>query len=447
MQVTIDPPIPQWPSPSARRPIWTGHQATLFHPGIVAKYAAAAAAAGPVPVSQVLVDQDVYDPLRLAVPCRDGDRLYVEHVHLAPQGDQASGAGSLPGPGAGVAVGMRPAVRVEQVSAGLAQWPERAAVRVDVPRLLEAFAEAQRESDTLGGQMAGVLERLLPGWYVPATPATTLLRGEDELLDALRHDVRNCVKHYNEAVGSVPAAGMARLSVEPDRVEVPLWELRWMKARRRVYVDVADSRPMLITADGEPIDPSATLAPRALLMTALLRRPGRCCLFIHGTGGGVYDRITERWWKGWRGEKLAPMAVATADLYLDFDAPTGGEAQRRRAVWRAHHLPHNLDRELGLDGELAAEKRRLLEHMDDDRDRIRRRAAFRRVHAINRELAERHRGVLVEARRAVERAEAGVANAAVAGRRDWSFLFYPEGALAELGAGVGLGVGGVGGGS
>ncbi|MEM7624568.1 MAG: hypothetical protein AAF333_02950 [Planctomycetota bacterium] len=434
MHLLIDPPLSDWPTPHARRPIWTGHQVSLFHPGIAAKYLAAAAvsARAGVPMMQVAVDQDVYDPLSLAVPVRDGDRLGVVKVSLGPVLAE-------------VPVGMQPPVRSSAVAKALGDWPGGAVVVPDRQRVVAAFAEAEKEAETLGQQMDGVLLRLLnarlAGAYVPSVMASGLLAREDALLDTLLNDAAACARAYNQAVDASPSAGVARLSVEPDRIEVPVWALSWKGPRRRVYVDVADSQPIWITEDGEPITPAAgnspasngvTLAPRALLMTALLRRPARCSLFVHGTGGGGYDRITERWWGTWRQENLAPMAVVTADVNLDFDAPVNDTAALRRAVWKAHHLPHNLDRELGLDDSPAREKRELLKHMDDDRDKKRRRAAFELIHRINADLAAAYPQVLAAARHELSAARHGVENAKIARRRDWSFLLYPPTKLETL---------------
>ena len=475
MHLRIEPPIDQWPTPTARRPIWTGHQATLFHPGILAKYAVAdqvsqaadgtggavgagGGRGGGVPMAQVLVDQDVYDPLTLRVPCRDGGggargggrggargggRLRVATVSLGGNGP-ASGGGEVGGAG-GVAVGMRPPVRAAVVARGLAAWPADAVVQPDVERWMTAFSQAEAESENLATQMDGVLHRLLPGGELSAhpgrpvygvgTPASTLLQREAPLLDTLLHDAAACARHYNTAVASHPGAGMTPMSREPDRVEVPLWALRWNKPRQRVYVDTADTTPIFITPDGEPLGGDVTLAPRALLMTALLRRADRCALFIHGTGGWAYDRITEQWWHAWQGGKLSPMALVTADMYLDFgDVPSNGPAGLAHAVWHAHHLPHNVDRVLSLDAAhpTVRAKRELLAAMDDDRDRKRRRAAFHLLHRLNAELVEAHPEAMAEAERAVERARIGLANAAIARRRDWSFLLHDADQLAGL---------------
>lgn len=436
MQTRLEPPIEQWPTPTAERPIWTGHQLTLFHPGIVAKYLAAEAAsvqATPegVPFRNIVVDQDVYDPFKVTLPRRDPGhpgRLLMQTYALGRVQPE-------------IPVGMQPPAACEQMARHLEQWPVDSAI--DTAALREAFWETDSQP-SLAAQMDKAMRRLLPslGKASPSAFASTLLDDEAELVDQLLRDALRCAKLYNDAVKQFPGAGMSAMSIEPDRIEVPMWALRWMKPRQRVYVDIADSSPMFITDDGEPLAPTpgsapgsefVTLAPRALLMTALLRRPDRSSLFIHGTGGWNYDRITEQWWQAWQKQSLAPMALATADVYLDFDdVPHGPPEMLRQAIWKAHHLPHNLDRELGLDGTASREKRELLAHMDNDRDKKRRRAAFDRIHQINRELVEQHPERVADTRQAVEDARLGVANAAIAGKRDWSFLLYPPEKLETL---------------
>jgi hypothetical protein len=241
-----------------------------------------------------------------------------------------------------------------------------------------------------------------------------------------------------------------------------------------VFADLADAKPILTLDDGQPLpratdgsvkshgpDGSARLAPRALLLTALARAHF-CDLFIHGTGGGVYDQVMEAWWQQWVGTPLAPRVTVSADVFLPFDAPVADRDQYNRAVWNLHHLPHNLDRALNnppllrdnqpvddpsapsdgrpldpsslplSDQALIARKRQLLAAMDDDRDRPRRAAAFKEIHHINRVLGEAHPELLQRARADLERGRAGLANRHVAHRRDWCFALYPQRQLQDL---------------
>ena len=449
MRVHTEPPLRDWPRLAGDKPIVTGHQPWLWHPGILAKYLAADAAmaaaglASDVSLRHVVVDQDVQDATRLALPARDGDRLSVHHTRLGP------GRVDIP-------TGCQPAVQLE-----LDNVPD--AVAVDVTPLREVLSEAPNSRDAtrprgsaaphntpadhdqppladrltalLHALMQPLLGRPAEAFYATRFDAEPWFADE---LGRLLHDAPSCVNHYNRAVATVGrGAGVAPLSAEPYRVELPLWKLGWMRPRERVYADLADSTPLFTTADGQPFnpdDPAVILAPRALLMTAWIRRRPDVGLFVHGTGGWRYDRITEAWWQAWRQEPLAPMALATADAYLEFDVPVNGRDAVTRAVWRAHHRPHNLDRLPGLDGPLASEKDILLRHMDDDRDKPRRRTAFRRVHAINEALAATPPGLaaLADAEADLVRARLGLHNAAVAARRDWAFPLYPERALHAL---------------
>ena len=127
-------------------------------------------------------------------------------------------------------------------------------------------------------------------------------------------DPVTCADSYNQAVSLVPGAGVASLRVDSDRVELPLWWLRWDRPRQRVFA-IRDrqekqgaDRWQFATTDG-PIElgrlgdravaaerqgeRSPTPAPRALLLTGLVRQYF-ADWFVHGTGGGNYDRITER---------------------------------------------------------------------------------------------------------------------------------------------------------
>ncbi|MGB0768036.1 MAG: hypothetical protein ACPGYV_10035, partial [Phycisphaeraceae bacterium] len=250
-----------------------------------------------------------------------------------------------------------------------------------------------------------------------------------------------CACCYNRAALAYPEANTRPLYLGRDAVELPLWA-QDKTTVTPVYADLGDSSgPLLFTtAHNRHLDLAAPdalryLRPRAITLSAIMRSE-RCDLFIHGIGGGVYDQVTERWWRDWTGEDLAPKAVVSADVYLPFDAPTATPGELARAQWFAHHLPHNLDRytEAKDEDESARrhEKRELLDHMNDDRNPRRRAKAFRRIHAINAALGDRHRARLDAARDAAAAARLGQANAAVAARRDWCFALYPDRQLNDL---------------
>ena len=310
---------------------------------------------------------------------------------------------------------------------------------VDVEPLLaaipdEPFPSLARQVSAITAAMAEPLTGPIPRFY------TTDLHKLDSFrrfCQDLASDPRNCAAAYNEAAAALPEAGVPGLRIEARRVELPLWLLQWNQPRQRVF---AQTRPgtdggRLVDERDHELEPETWLAPRALALTAFLR--GQCCdLFIHGTGGAIYDRVMGHWLEKWGQQTPAPHVVASADLYLDFPVPVSDERAVAQAQWKAHHLPHNLERHLPADGPAAQRKRELLDHMNDDRDRPRKAAAFAEIHQINAGLAARFGSAIAEAQAELNRALAGKANRAIAQKRDWFFGLYPAKQLRQLRAAV-----------
>lgn len=457
MHVTVEPPLAQWslgvdrgdvrqgladlalrsaerlgtaPLADTRRLIATGHQAALWHPGILAKDLAMCAAAARLGtgVCHLIVDQDVHETMSVDLPLSRDGWLSVEAVQLAPVSTSIP-TGSQPPVDAAAAIEVLTEVRRRHGGDLVA----------DVQPIIDALADLP-SCGSLAEQIAAVTERLMRPWTGP-TPvvfASDLLAlpAAAKLVDQMLADARRCVEAYNSAVVEHPAAGITALAVEPGRIELPLWHLRFGRPRLRVYAKVGDEQvPRLVDETGRAIGGTDRLAPRALLLTAVMR--GLLCdLFVHGKGGWVYDRVTELWWRKWRSEELAPMALASADLHLRFAAPAGDGADLARALWWAHHLPHNLDRHVAdltpAERALADDKRRIIAGMRADGDRSRRARYFARLHEINDTLARGHGEAIDAAQRGVGEARRGVANRAIARRRDWCFGLYAAQALGEL---------------
>lgn len=234
-----------------------------------------------------------------------------------------------------------------------------------------------------------------------------------------------CVRAYNEAVASVPHARLAPLHLDhPRGIELPLWSLPGSGgSRARVYAATLDAA-----------DPGA-LAPRAILMTGLLRLAG-CDLFIHGTGGRAYEAVTERWFRDWLGVTLAPMAVATADLRLPLEAPCVTDADVARARWEAHRALH--DPGILGDESAAGAKRAMIESIRAARAAGRDPLPFyREMHAELRTYREAHAAALGGLARRADRLEDDRLEAAIAADRTWPFPFHADAALCALADAIG----------
>jgi hypothetical protein len=247
-------------------------------------------------------------------------------------------------------------------------------------------------------------------------------------LESMRRDPAKCRAAYNEAAKAFPSARIAPLG----EGELPLWRLGGPERVR-----VADSN---LAQPGQ-------LAPRALLMTAILRM-FVCDLFIHGTGGGAsgegadehaegYDRITERWIPAWLGERdggagapLSPSVVATATLTLDLPGPAI-DPLLAKARWTAHAARH--DPAMLGDEAAAARKAAIVKALRSRRTtRGERRAAYLELHALLEEVRTRHAARLAELAAAATRAGDAAEQLALRRDRTWAFPLHETASLAGL---------------
>lgn len=397
----------------------TGHQAAFWHPGILAKFLAVDAAGralGAAP-AWLFVDQDD-PPADTVVRCpvrREGGRFDRATWDVARSG---------PPPKTGIPMADAGLERIAQA------WQSSAAEAAPARRVALALAELMRPL-------------VLPG----AAMFATGLHDTDlfaSIVEAMRRDPEGCIRAYNDAARAHPTAGIRPLEADAvqDRWELPLWRLNPGEPdapRRRVFAEGLGEIPM------------RELAPRALLLTGLVRLAG-CDLFVHGTGGGGdethegYDRVTEDWLRAWgrsdanvgelAGAGLAPAAIVTATLRLPVHAEAiPGPRDVARAEWVAHRARHDP----ALLGDEAAANARadLVERIAElPRHSHERAELFDQLHRLlARVRAER--GARLEALAGeAARARALAASREVLDDRTWPFPLYPQADLRSLRDGV-----------
>jgi hypothetical protein len=379
----------------------TGHQATFRHPGILVKDLVASAIADRLggTTTRLLVDQDAHPIGPLLAPIEDSGRLRTRAIPCWEPHVEAP-------------TGRRPPIELEASPAATGLAPPIAA---GVERLHHAL-QAHGEAPCAASQVAAALDALAPEKPPPPIAATGLLATPIGLilLDAIADDPRRCAETFNEALRLDPRAARP-LEIADDRIEVPLWSIAWERPRERVHLDrrePARTRRERL-AEGANAAPSR-LAPRGLLMTGLVRLVAD--LFIHGRGGWRYDRVTERWFAEWLGERLAPMAMATADwrLPLGAEVPSYGDLRRR---W---HDPQGE----GVAGPSAAKLRALRTIAAEPRGSSARREAFRTMH---RQLDADRRAARIAGPPVREEDPA-----TVAASREWAFPLHDPGSLQRL---------------
>lgn len=396
--------------------IMSGHQAAWWHPGILAKWFAMESLAPPhAHAAWVIVDQD------------DNEAEAVAY----PRAGLTRGTWRMGDAVESVTTGARPTLT--QVSP-----PPTDAVTPDVHRGLLEIAQAMQDARGAASLADQVRLAMLPLLAPLSTRAvrtfhaTAIARTElfGRFVAAMREDAARCVEAYNRAAARAPHAGVRALHVGAGsrRIELPLWSIKPGSARRAVFVD-----------DLATLDP-ATLAPRALAMTALLRL-GACDLFIHGLGGGAYDTITDAWLREWlpgampelATHTLAPTGVVSATRFVAMpsSSPIASPSALARAMWSAHHARHTpamLDQP-----DVDARKRAAIARIASlPRRSAARAAAYRELHALLDE-ARTHGQAALEAW--TTRAHAAAASrdvARVVYDRTWPFPLYDAATLLAL---------------
>jgi hypothetical protein len=389
--------------------VMTGHQAGPWHAGILAKYLYASSLAAKLDAgawAHVVVDQDVNDAGAVSVPAADVSRMTIR---LAPASDS-------------IVTGRRPAVRVSVAATSESISPE---VRAPLRTLMESLA-AHAAAPSLAHQWNGAMHSLLAPWTKPTTAifATRLATspGFIDMVQAMEASSSECVAAYNAAAHAVPRARISPLRVRDGGVELPLWRIDAAKGTRH---------PVWSDELGQ-LDPR-TLAPRALLLSAFMRLHA-CDLFIHGTGGGLYDQVTDAWLRVWRPEwSPAASAVATATLRLPFAG--AGELPSPEAISRAWWLRHRAMHDPSLLGDATADARRraLVAAIAEARSQGRpARSLYLELHSLL-EASRRSHGAELERLRAhAESLEASAARARVVHDRTWPWMLHSGESIARL---------------
>jgi hypothetical protein len=392
--------------PVDRPVVMTGHQAQVWHPGILAKYIAADAFAECVGAEAhwIVVDQD------------RPDRIGVRYPVVEPLGN----------------LGVREWVCTERGIEGRADGGG-ARVEAFVGDGLRSIEQAigMRKERTLAGRVVSAVAALMAPYMVQRHRTILFATGLHktdlfaELVDRMRREPERCIRAYNAAAAAHPDAGIRPLVADEvqDRWELPLWRLPPGAPRSRVY------------AEDLPGVPREQLAPKALLMTGLLRLAG-CDLFIHGLGGGGadahagYDAVTDAWLRSWLGGvRLAPVVVVSATCRLPLQGSAISPEEIEHAVWRAHHARH-IPGELGLLGQ-EEQRRALVAQIAVAAPHVRRKL-YHELHRALEVYRERHARELAELDREAAAARARAGDAAVAEDRTWAFPLYPPELLGDL---------------
>jgi len=377
------------PSPDPDLLVMTGHQPELYHPGVWVKNFLLQRLADQTGAAAIdlVVDTDRFESVEVAAPCL---KPAVERcVRELAVGSPDSCYACAPVPNA---------ERIEQVcGAGdemLATLPAPA-----IRRHFSEFCECMRSASIDATNLSELVTFARRRFEATARtdylelPVSTIAGFETYRLFVahLLADAESFAFTHNGELAAFREMSGIRSEAQPfpdlrregDWVESPFWLLGNGK-RDPAFVRRVGDR-LLLKVDGGHVElpgdaPAAALAladagfacaPRATTLT-MYARLFVADLFIHGVGGGNYDRVTDAIIQGYLGIQPPPYTVASLTMYL----PLGGHlvtddeiSEMRQLLHRLEHNPDSLVGEVAYDSaqersravELARRKRELVE--------------------------------------------------------------------------------------
>ena len=452
-------------SPVATTPdaplVVTGHQPTFYHPGIWFKnfltqwLARKTGGAG----LNLVVDNDEARDLGLSVPVHAGGRGTRVDVPLGSSPPHlACEEWRLPDTGA-----------PEQFVSGVASLLEPGDMREAFAAFARCFVEACGEHPDLPTFMTASRCRYeehlgLRNLELPVSRLCEL----PEFAPLFAHvlaELPRFVECYNRALGDYRGWRRIRSRANPlpdlaggeGWLEAPFWVWRAGEPRRALRVALArDDRVLLdgstellhltssVLADGELVaarlaelrERGYKLRTRALT-TTMVARVLLGDVFVHGVGGGNYDRITDAIIRTFLRMEPPGYIVASATVCLPFprDDVPGDEVARLLYLLRGLHynpdrsLPAEVKSDAGV-ARLVAEKSACIGRQG--KTALERGEIFATILRINAELEVYLGGAALEARGALARAYATLATNAVLGARNYAFCLFPQALLREF---------------
>lgn len=425
----------------------TGHQPFLFHPGIWIKHLLVdRLASGGITALTMPVDSDAAEEIGADVPRMNAGLHRVRERLVQAAAEVPYEVISPPALGAWNEF-------LSRLAGHLRTLPE-----AEVLEVFQAFVRRTAALDgapEIGTFLTMARRRYegdrryleLPVSRMADTPefrqfVLHIIRDSERFADCYNKHLDAYRERYNIRTTAQP---FPDLEVYGTRIELPFWLLQ--NGRRQPLFAERQPRSWRLWAEGESIATipdgdgaealdSMPVRPRALTLTAFTR----LCLadlFVHGVGGGRYDRATDEVIREYFGIAPPAYAVVTATLHLPlaaFDAASERQPLQRRLL----ELQHNPDRILADPSSeqqaLIEEKWRLIATLDrPGLTRRERRSATQRIREIN-ELLSR---TLEEERQVLERHLAALegtteATTAAATHRGYPFCFFPPRAIDEL---------------
>lgn len=343
--------------PETQPIVMTGHQPVQFHSGLSFKYETTQqfAADNNAIAIAVIIDTDRGDAGQFSYPeagtsTTDSTEDAGKTPYLAELAvESLANSNNLFGHGK-LKTAAELAALAETVGGHLRSLSQSEAAET-AEKVLSEFGQlstakaSAMEANTIMRWACGIGSRMLelPLSAIAAFPESQMLT-----VDILKQP-RRFAAAYNSALALFreehgirnTANPFPDLKISEDGCELPFWVVDHNRGIRQVLEVQVDGNVTRLSAQGRTVDTLADnisddalepmmlqnlqLVPRGAMITVFLRLLFSD-LFVHGTGGGRYDRFTDEFIRSWWNAEPPPFTVASASRYLFEDQR--GELQR-----------------------------------------------------------------------------------------------------------------------
>ncbi len=441
----------------ARPIVMTGHQPEFIHPGIWVKgflVDRLSADVGGMGIALV-VDSDAFEELAVSAPCIRPDVRKCTSVLATGGKDACYACAPVPDGTAieefiGAVEGALSTLPTPEPKSNFARFGEHLLASADDARnVAELITFARRGFEASAGSL--YLE-------LPVTSCAGSRSFAGFVLDmALR--AAEFQRAYNDELEAFRASTSTRSAAQPfpnlaredSRLELPLWLLGGGR-RRSLWVGPPSGGKLVVYADEEEIGrlaegetelaadlfEQAGIAPKALTLT-LFYRVFVADMFVHGTGGARYDRVTDGVIRRFYGVEPPAYVVGSLTERLPLGIEGVSDEEVADAIERLNRFRHNPDAMLDeVEFASAAERERVLMLATEKGDLVRgistpgadRKAMGARIREVNAELREALSPLGDRLQHEVERLSAGREETRILEDRTYPFCFWAPEAIA-----------------
>lgn len=439
--------------------VLTGHQPSLFHPGVWLKNFLLDRIAKEVGGNGInlIVDNDTVRHAGIRIPTASNGHPHLQEVPFdAPAPEMPWEERSIVDPGIFKEFGGRVRTAVDSIRSLESKpsllldflWPHaigQSLQPVDSPLAGTGFESWNRSLGRCLATARHTVERSL-GLATMETPISHICQMNcmryflDHLLGRWKelHPIYNAALREYRTVNHIRSRNHPApdLAAEGEWLETPLWI--WDRVnlqRRRAFVRPSQNSFELtdrgaIQVLGAQGDRHAKVRPRALI-TTMFARLILSDLFIHGIGGAKYDELTDALIRRFFGIEPPAYITATATFRLPIERPQVTEDDVRaieRRIRDTHFHPEAFVGELAGNrgtelNELAAEKKELIAARWQDKQK---KAWHDRVTNCNDRMSALLDGVRQQLLQQREKLLADLHTARLLGSREFSFVLFPE---------------------